>query len=98
VQLPAYAAAARQRLEGRHGRSWRAADAAYIALGRGGGYEPLAADAERVAEALAAGEARLADAVERIERGSFPPAPAEPHRCTYCPFSGVCRKEYVGDE
>lgn len=98
VQLPAYAAAARQRLEGRRGRSWRASDAAYVTFGKGVHYEPLAAAGDRLDAALAAGEARLVDAVGRIERGSFPPAPAEPHRCTYCPFSSVCRKDYVGDE
>jgi RecB family exonuclease len=98
VQLPAYAAAARERLDGRQGRSWRPSDAAYLALGKGDHYEPLAATAEGTAAALAAGEARLVDAVGRIEQGSFPPAPAEPHRCRYCPFSSVCRKDYVGDE
>jgi len=98
VQLPAYAAAARQRLEGYLGRSWRASDAAYLAFGRGRHYEPLAAEKGRLDAVLADGEERLVDAVDRIERGAFPPAPAEAYRCTYCPFSGVCRKDYVGDE
>jgi len=98
AQLPAYAAAARQRLEGRHGRAWRAFEAAYVSFGRGGHYEPLASDHEGLAAALAAGEARLVRAVDGIEKGAFPPAPAEEFRCTYCPFSGVCRKDYVRDE
>jgi len=98
VQLPAYAAAARQRLEGRLGRSWRASDAAYLAFGKGRHYEPLTAEEGRLDAVLAGGEARLVDAVDQIERGRFPPAPAEAYRCTYCPFSGVCRKDYVGDE
>jgi RecB family exonuclease len=98
AQLPAYAAAARQRLDGRHGRSWRASDAAYIAFGRGTHYTPLAGDAEGLTAALAEGEARLVRAVDGIERGRFPPSPAEEYRCTYCPFSGVCRKDYVRDE
>ena len=98
AQLPAYAAAARQRLEGRHGRAWRASEAAYISFGKGGHYEPLASDHEGLAVALAAGEARLVRAVDGIEKGAFPPAPAEEFRCTYCPFSGVCRKDYVRDE
>ena len=55
-------------------------------------------DEEGLAEALAEGEARLVRAVDGIERGVFPPAPAEAFRCTYCAFSGVCRKDYVGDE
>jgi ATP-dependent helicase/nuclease subunit B len=98
AQLPAYAAAARQRLDGRHGRSWRASDAAYIAFGRGSHYEPLAGNPAGLAAALAAGEARLLRAVDGIEKGAFPPAPAEEYRCTYCPFSSVCRKDYVRDE
>ncbi|HOG28353.1 MAG TPA: PD-(D/E)XK nuclease family protein [Vicinamibacterales bacterium] len=98
VQLPAYAAAARERLAGRHGRSWRASDAAYLSFGRSGHYEPIAAGQERLDAALAAGEARLLGAVAQIEQGAFPVAPVEPHRCRYCPFAGVCRKEFAGDE
>ena len=98
AQLPAYAAAARQRLEGRHGRSWQPSGAAYISFGRGDHYAPLAADEEGLAAALAAGEDRFVQAVGGIENGTFPPAPAEEFRCTYCPFSGVCRKDYVRDE
>jgi len=98
VQLPAYAAAARQRLDGRHGRSWRVSDAAYVSFGSEDHYEPLAASDAKLEAALAAGEARLLDAVSRIARGSFPVAPAEPHRCRYCPYAGVCRKDYASDE
>lgn len=98
VQLPAYAAAARQQLDGRHGRSWRVSDAAYVSFGRADHYEPLAASEAKLEAALAAGEARLLDAVSRIEQGSFPVAPAEPHRCRYCPYSGVCRKDYASDD
>jgi RecB family exonuclease len=98
AQLPAYAAAASQRLEGERGTFWRASDAAYISFGKGEHYEPLARDAAGLAKALAEGEARLASAVSGIEGGVFPPRPAEEFRCTYCPFSGVCRKDYVRDE
>jgi RecB family exonuclease len=95
AQLPAYAAAASERLEGERGTSWRASDAAYISFGKGEHYEPLARDAAGLAKALAEGEARLVSAVGGIEQGVFPPRPAEEYRCTYCPFSGVCRKDYV---
>jgi len=98
VQLPAYAAAARQRLDGFRGRQWRAAEAAYIAFGRGGQYASLAANAAQFDAALADGEARLVDAVEKIERGEFPPRPAEKRRCRTCPFSPVCRKDVVDDD
>ena len=98
VQLPAYAAAARQRLDGFRGRQWRAAEAAYIAFGRGGQYASLAANAAQFDAALADGEARLVDVVEKIERGEFPPRPAEARRCRTCPFSPVCRKDVVDDD
>ena len=98
VQLPAYAAAARSRLGGRHGRSWTPSDAAYVAFGKAPYYKPLVTDPDELDAALADGEARLADAVDRIERGSFPPQPRNRHRCSYCAFSGVCRKDYVGGE
>jgi RecB family exonuclease len=97
AQLPAYAAAASQRLESARGSAWRASDAAYISFGKGEHYDPLARDAAGLAKALAEGEARLVDAVAGIESGVFPPRPAEEYRCTYCPFSAVCRKDYVGD-
>jgi RecB family exonuclease len=98
AQLPAYAAAAAQRLEGRHGKSWRASEAAYISFGKGEHYEPLAKDEAGLFKALAEGEARLVAALDGIEAGVFPPRPSDEHRCTYCPFSGVCRKDYVRDE
>ena len=43
-------------------------------------------------------QARLLGAIDEIERGEFPPTPIEPFRCTFCGYSGVCRKDYVGDE
>jgi RecB family exonuclease len=98
IQLPAYAAAARQRLREQRGTTWRASDAAYISFGKGEHYEPLARNEEGLAAALAEGEARLARAIDGIESGVFPPKPAEEYRCTYCAFSGVCRKDYVRDQ
>jgi RecB family exonuclease len=97
VQLPAYAASARQRLEGYRGRSWRPVDAAYIAFGKTH-YTPLAQKAAGLDAVLAEGEARLLDVVDRIERGEFPPSPQSRHTCAHCPYSSVCRKDYVGDE
>jgi len=97
VQLPAYAASARQRLEGHGGRSWRPADAAYVTFGKTP-YVPLAKKADALDAALAEGEARLLTVVDRIERGEFPPSPRSRHQCAYCPYSSVCRKDYVGDE
>ena len=97
VQLPAYAAAARTKLEGHLGRSWTPSDAAYVALAKAA-YAPVAGEPAGGDQALAEGEARTVDVVGRIEAGQFPPAPQSPHRCSYCPFSSVCRKDYVGAE
>jgi CRISPR/Cas system-associated exonuclease Cas4 (RecB family) len=40
---------------------------------------------------------RLADAVDAIGRGEFPPTPDDVWRCESCTFASVCRKDYVGD-
>ena len=50
------------------------------------------------AKALAEGEATLLSVVDAIERGEFPVRPDEPFLCNWCPYPGVCRKDYVGDE
>jgi RecB family exonuclease len=97
VQLPAYAASARQRLEGHRGRGWRPAGAAYITFGKTP-YVPLVKKAGELDAALAEGEARLLKVVDRIERGEFPPSPRLRRTCVHCPYSPVCRKDYVGDE
>ncbi len=98
VQLPAYAAAARTRLAGHGGRDWQPSEAAYVAFGKDRNYVTLEADSAKFDDTLREGEARVVETVEGIERGAFPPSPADKHLCTYCPFSGVCRKEYVGGE
>jgi RecB family exonuclease len=97
LQLPIYGVCATQHLEGRRGRSWRVSEAGYVAFGDPDVFRPLAPRGE-IAGALAAGQQRLLDAVEGIERGEFPPRPDDPHICTYCAYAGVCRKDYVGDD
>ena len=97
LQLPIYGVCAAQHLEGHRGRSWRVAEAGYVAFGEPDVFKALASRGD-VTEALAAGQQRLIEAVEGIERGEFPVRPDEPYMCTYCAYSGVCRKDYVGDE
>jgi hypothetical protein len=41
---------------------------------------------------------RLFVAADGIGRGEFPPRPHDPMICSYCAFSSVCRKDYVGDD
>ena len=44
-----------------------------------------------------AAQQRLADTLDAIERGEFPPTPDDVFRCETCSFAAVCRKDYVGD-
>ena len=92
VQLPAYAASAVTRLRERDGQTWTASDAAYITFGRKA-YAPLSAEPSALDARLREGELRLVGVVDAIERGEFPARPKSDHRCSYCPFSSVCRKD-----
>jgi hypothetical protein len=58
---------------------------------------PLVAATGQREEMLARAQQRLADTLDAIERGEFPPAPDDVHRCETCSFAAVCRKDYVGD-
>ena len=97
LQLPIYGVCAAQALEGRHGRSWTVSRAGYLAFKEKNAFVALAAPAQ-MAQALVEGQHRMIDAVGAIEGGTFPVAPDEPYRCTWCGYAGVCRKDYVGDE
>jgi len=46
-------------------------------------------------EVLARAQQRLADTLDRIDRGEFPPTPDDVFRCETCSFASVCRKDYV---
>jgi RecB family exonuclease len=94
LQLPVYGLCAEQALKGRHGRTWRLAHAGYIAFKEKSPYVEL----QPLDKALADGQARLLATVAAIEGGEFPVQPDEPFLCTWCAYSGVCRKDYVGDE
>ncbi|MEX1127633.1 MAG: PD-(D/E)XK nuclease family protein [Vicinamibacterales bacterium] len=98
LQLPIYGVMAQQRLEGRHGRSWRLASAGYVAFKEKDAFVPLGGRNGSLETALAEGQARLIAAVDGIERGAFPVQPDEPYRCQWCGYAAVCRKDYVGDE
>ena len=96
LQLPVYGRCAEQALEGRRGTSWRVDEAAYVAFGEPRGWVSLDRGHGLVA-ALADGQERFIAAVDDIERGQFPPRPAEPYRCMFCDYPTVCRKDYIGD-
>ena len=94
LQLPIYGACAVQALKGRHGRDWTVGRAGYIAFKEKTPFVEL----QNPAKAIADGETRLLGALDAIERGEFPVRPDEPFLCNWCPYPGVCRKDYVGDE
>jgi len=94
LQLPIYGVCAQQALNGRRGRTWTVAHAGYIAFKEKSPYVEL----QPVDKALADGQARFLATLAAIEAGEFPVQPDEPFLCTWCAFSGVCRKDYVGDE
>ena len=94
LQLPIYAVCAEQRLADGN-RTWQLGEAMYVAFKGPRRIVPLfATDAAR-RDVIADAQQRLADTVDAIERGEFPPAPDDVFRCETCSFSRVCRKDYV---
>ena len=97
IQLPIYGTCAEERLANYRGRQWMLGEAVYLAFKGPRRVVPLfASPADRV-RVLAEAQQRLADTLDAIERGEFPPTPDDVHRCESCSFASVCRKDYVGD-
>jgi RecB family exonuclease len=97
LQLPIYSLCAEQRLSGHNGRSWTLGEAVYLAFKGPRRVVPLFSSPADRAKVLAGAQQRLADAVDAIARGEFPPTPDDVYRCESCSFASVCRKDYVGD-
>src|SRR5207237_8457936 len=95
LQLPIYALCAEQTLAARGGRSWRLGEAAYLAFKGPRRVVPLFTTPADRAKVLADAQQRLADAVDAIGRGEFPPTPDDVFRCETCTFAAVCRRDYV---
>ena len=95
--MPIYSVCAEQRLAGYRGRTWTLGEAVYLAFKGPRRVVPLFSTPESRAEVLANAQQRLADAIDAIGRGDFPPSPDDVHRCETCSFTSVCRKDYVGD-
>jgi RecB family exonuclease len=97
LQLPIYAVCAEQELQGRRGRQWTLGEAAYLAFKGPKRVVPLFGTAADRPKVLGSAQQRLADALDAIAAGRFPPTPDDVYRCESCSFSAVCRKDYVGD-
>ncbi len=97
LQLPIYTICTAQHLRETTGRDWEPGQAGYIAFGQDRQFVPMLARGKNKDEILLDAQIRLIDVVDRIERGEFPPTPADPIMCMRCPHAAVCRKDYVGD-
>jgi len=98
IQLPIYAVCVRQQLQRTRGEDWEPAEAGYLAFGERRAFHLAVDDGPKGAEAMADGQRRLLDAIDQIERGSFPPRPFSRRICSYCAYATVCRKDYVDGE
>jgi RecB family exonuclease len=98
IQLPIYVVCLEQQLRRVRGGRWQVAEASYLAFGERKPLRIVVAEGEAGERALGDGQARLLEAIDRIERGEFPPRPAAPRLCGQCPYANVCRKDYVDGE
>ena len=97
LQLPIYAVCAGQELASRHDKDWELAEAGYIAFGGPKRFVPMASQRADRDAVIHEAQVRVIRAVDGMARGEFPPRPAALSMCNSCPYSGVCRKDYVGD-
>jgi RecB family exonuclease len=97
LQLPIYSLCAEQRLASHNGRRWTLGEAAYLAFKGPRRVVPLFSSPADRTKVLADAQQRLADTLDAINRGEFPPTPDDAWRCETCSFASVCRKDYVGD-
>jgi len=97
LQLPIYGVCAEQHLGASRGRRWTLGEAAYLAFKGPRRVVPLFPTPAKRDEVLAAAQQRLADTIDRIAQGEFPPTPDDVFRCESCTFAPVCRKDYVGE-
>lgn len=94
VQIATYAHAAQQQLQARDHRPHPVADAMYLAFGDEQRLEGRLGSAGEAAIAVEVRAGEFAGVVARIEAGEFPARPISTSECSWCRYSGVCRKEY----
>jgi ATP-dependent helicase/DNAse subunit B len=97
LQLPIYALCAEQQLSADRPQAWTVGEAVYLAFKGAKRVVPLFTSPDDRDEVLAKAQQRLADTLDAIEGGQFPPRPDDTYRCETCSFASVCRKDYVGE-
>ena len=97
LQLPIYGLRAEQQLLAGRKQQWTLGEAVYLAFKGPKRVVPLFASADDRDEVLAEAQQRMAETLDAIDRGEFPPAPDDVYRCETCSYASVCRKDYVGD-
>lgn len=95
LQLPIYAIAARQRLQDEQGKTWQLGEAVYLAFKGPKRVVPLFGQQSDRDTVLGDAQQRVADTLDAIERGEFPPRPEDVFLCEHCGYASVCRKDYV---
>ncbi|MBI2832950.1 MAG: PD-(D/E)XK nuclease family protein [Acidobacteria bacterium] len=98
IQLPIYGLCAEQRLRNHGGREWRLGEAGYVAFAERETFVSMVPAKGMLDAAVKEGRERLLAAVDAIERGEFPPHPADTFLCERCAYSSVCREDYVAEE
>jgi ATP-dependent helicase/DNAse subunit B len=96
LQLPMYSICAEQRLTLHRGRKYVLGEAVYLAFKEPRRVVPLFSKNANRDEVLGRAAQRVADTIDAIERGEFPPRPDDVWECDRCSFVAVCRKDYVG--
>ncbi|MGE3510451.1 MAG: PD-(D/E)XK nuclease family protein [Vicinamibacterales bacterium] len=95
LQLPIYAIAAQQLLQRTQARRWELGEAVYLAFKGPKRVVPLFSQLADRDQVLVDAQQRVADILDAIERGEFPPRPDDVFLCETCSFAAVCRKDYV---
>jgi RecB family exonuclease len=93
LQVPVYALCAQERLASRDGHGWTVDEAVYVSFAGKKAIVSVAGGDDL--KLLSTARERVFELVDQINAGVFPPRPNDPIMCGYCPYSSVCRKDYV---
>jgi RecB family exonuclease len=96
VQIAVYAYAAQSKLEAEDRRPHPIDAAFYLAFGDEDEFQGALGNTRdrKPADVVRARVEQFANVIDRIEAGDFPARPRRMDMCSWCRYSGVCRKEY----